>query len=66
MGITKILIQDDVCIGDIQYDVLIPLPANADVCLKGIGINEFDDADDQWDVDFCRILECLICDRELF
>jgi hypothetical protein len=60
MGITKVLAKSAVAAGKKVYDVLIPLPANADVCLKSIGIEEFGDADETWDADFCRILRTLI------
>lgn len=60
MGITKILLQYDVCVGEDRYDVLIPMPANTDVCMNEIGIDDFDDADDQWDRDFRDILGSLI------
>ena len=49
MRIGKILIQEDVPIAGTMYDVLIPLPANADECMRAIGITDFDDADAEWD-----------------
>ena len=60
MNITKILVQYGVSVEDKSYDVLIPLPANADTCLQRLGIDDFDDADDNWDADFLRVLETLI------
>jgi hypothetical protein len=59
MGISKILRKQGVVVAGTEYDVLIPLPANDDACLKRIGINDFDDTDDEWDANFCEILECL-------
>ncbi len=60
IGIQKILWQSGIIVGDIKVDALIPLPANADACLESIGINDFADADDQWDRDFFVILYKLI------
>ena len=60
MGITKILLQENVRVGSQNYAVLIPLPANPDVCMRSVGITDFGDGDDQWDADFCYILESLV------
>ena len=60
MPITKILIQYDTRVGDELYDVLLPLPANVDACMKAIGIENFDDADDKWDEDFLNLLRTLV------
>jgi hypothetical protein len=59
MGITRILLKWGVTRRGKGYDVLIPLPANADACLAKIGITDFEDADDSWDADFLRLLEVL-------
>lgn len=60
MGITKILVAYDVRIGALPYDVLLPLPANADACLAGLGITDFADADARWDADFQTLLQTLM------
>ena len=60
MKINKILWQSNIEIESEFYDVLIPLPANHDVCMKNIGIDEFEDSDEEWDEDFNRILEQLV------
>ena len=59
MGINRILRKRGVIAAGIEYDVLIPLPANNDVCLKKIGIHDFEDTGDEWDANFCEIFECL-------
>ncbi len=65
MGIEKILSRGGVRTGGRIFETLIPLPANADVCLQAIGIEDFDEIDDRWDADFCSILENLV-DGEKF
>lgn len=60
MKIKKILWQSNIEIESEFYDVLIPLPANHDVCMKNLGIAEFEDSDEDWDEDFNRILEQLV------
>jgi hypothetical protein len=64
MGITKILLKKGVVAAGNKYDVLIPLPATHDVCMEKIGLNDFDDTDDEWDANFCEIIECLIAEEE--
>jgi hypothetical protein len=59
-GITKLLFQENVAISGVKWDVLIPLPANADVCMEAIGITDFGDSDDKWDADFNTIVEHLV------
>jgi hypothetical protein len=59
-GITKLLFQGNIDISGVKWDVLIPLPANADVCMEAIGITDFSDSDDKWDADFNTIVEHLI------
>ena len=56
--------KNGVDIGGRVFDVIIPLPANSDECMKNIGINDFDDADDEWDNDFLAILTSLIDGQE--
>lgn len=60
VGITKLLFQENVDISGVKWDVLIPLPANADVCMEAIGITDFGDGDDKWDADFNMIVKHLI------
>jgi hypothetical protein len=59
-GITQILFQENVCVSGVQWDVLIPLPANDDACMRAVGITDFDDGDDKWDADFNTIVEHLV------
>jgi hypothetical protein len=64
MGITKILLKKGIVVAGIKYNVLIPLPATHDVCMEKIGLNDFDDSDDEWDANFSEIIECLIAEEE--
>ncbi len=70
IGIQKILWHSDLSIEDTNFDVLIPLPANHDECLKSIGITDFNDSDEQWDKDFLIILNKLVnennCNIEIY
>jgi hypothetical protein len=60
MGIRRVLWHPDLWLFSAAYDVLIPLPANHDVCMNAVGIKDFGDADDDWDNDFDRILQRLV------
>lgn len=63
-GIQKILWQPELKIKDSLFDVLIPLPANADICLKEIGIDEFEGNGEKWDDEFLLILKTLMKEDE--
>lgn len=68
-GIKKLFWQSDIVIESDPYDLLIPLPANADACIqKYAGIidfetNESDEAIDAWETNFMQILKRLIGDN---
>lgn len=63
MPIKTVLLQTGVRTCGCVYDALIPLPANADAFLEEIGITDFEDADDDWDKGFVRLLDVLVAGR---
>ncbi|MHC4778843.1 MAG: hypothetical protein ACYTFG_09745 [Planctomycetota bacterium] len=60
MPIEKILHQRNVSTSAGTFDVLVPLPADHDVCMEKIGLENFADSDEEWDRDFLEILEQLV------